>query len=112
MEHQYEPRARLAPATADADAVFWYQPEGMDWSLEGVVAASTVPAQAAADIDALVRRMRPSNGAGLDAELAERLRLADSALHMTLLRAAGNRRVLETVLRRPRTMLVAPRRCT
>jgi len=48
-----EHRSKLAAATADADLVFWFQPAGMDWSLESVVAASAVPAQLAGDIDEL-----------------------------------------------------------
>src|SRR5690606_37786710 len=31
---------QLAPATAAADEVIWYQPPGLDWPLEAVVAAS------------------------------------------------------------------------
>ena len=40
--------------TADADRVYWFQPAGMDWSLDDVVAASPVPALIASDIDQLV----------------------------------------------------------
>ena len=29
-----EHREQLAPATEDADLVYWFQPPGMDWSLE------------------------------------------------------------------------------
>ncbi len=47
-------RQRLAPATAAADQVIWYQPPGLDWSLDDVIAASPVPARLAHDIDALV----------------------------------------------------------
>ena len=81
-----EHRGRLAPATADADAVYWYQPEGMDWSLELVVAESPVPASLCRDIDTLVERVvddaRPgdivvvmSNGGfgGIHGKLLERL---------------------------------------
>ncbi len=49
-----EHRAQLAQATRDADRVFWFQPQGMDWSLDSVVADSAVPASLASDIDALV----------------------------------------------------------
>ncbi len=52
-----EHRGQLAEATAAADRVYWFQPRGMDWSLESVVAASAVPAELAADIDALVERV-------------------------------------------------------
>lgn len=51
-------RAALAPATKLADAVFWYQPRGLGWSLEDVVRSSAVPASVTDDtqelIDALV----------------------------------------------------------
>ncbi len=50
-------REHLAPSTADADAVFWYQPAGLNWALDDVVAASRVPAQVVNDIDALVRTL-------------------------------------------------------
>lgn len=49
-----EHRAALAPAADGADEVFWYQPSGLDWSLEEVVAASAVPASLHSDIDELV----------------------------------------------------------
>jgi UDP-N-acetylmuramate: L-alanyl-gamma-D-glutamyl-meso-diaminopimelate ligase len=52
-----EHRARLAHATCDADAVFWYQPEGMDWSLDEVVAESPVPATLCRDVDAMVEQV-------------------------------------------------------
>ncbi|WP_431023475.1 UDP-N-acetylmuramate:L-alanyl-gamma-D-glutamyl-meso-diaminopimelate ligase [Halomonas sp. H5] len=47
-------RARLGDSVAEADAVWWYQPAGLDWSLEEVVAASPVPARVEAEIEALV----------------------------------------------------------
>ncbi len=47
-------RERLAASVAAADLAFWYQPPGLDWSLEAVVEASPVPARLAQDIDALV----------------------------------------------------------
>ncbi|MFK7975652.1 MAG: UDP-N-acetylmuramate:L-alanyl-gamma-D-glutamyl-meso-diaminopimelate ligase [Halioglobus sp.] len=39
-----EHREQLAAATQDADAVYWFQPAGLDWSLEAVLAESPVPA--------------------------------------------------------------------
>lgn len=48
---------RLAGATAAADRVIWYQPAGLDWSLDGVVAASTAPARVMASIDAVVAEL-------------------------------------------------------
>jgi UDP-N-acetylmuramate: L-alanyl-gamma-D-glutamyl-meso-diaminopimelate ligase len=47
-------RQQLAAASADADHVYWFQPEGMDWSLESVVENSAAPASLSGDIDALV----------------------------------------------------------
>ncbi len=49
-----EHREQLASATAAADCVYWFQPPGMDWSLESVVGASLVPASVVADVDELV----------------------------------------------------------
>jgi UDP-N-acetylmuramate: L-alanyl-gamma-D-glutamyl-meso-diaminopimelate ligase len=51
-----EHRAQLAAATGDADLVYWFQPPGMDWSLESVIADSAVPAVLAGDIDELARQ--------------------------------------------------------
>ena len=45
---------RLAASVASADQVYWYQPPGLDWSLEGVLEASPIPARLEEDIDALV----------------------------------------------------------
>ena len=50
-------REKLAASTADADRVFWFQPAGMDWSLDSVIAASTVPATLCDDVDDLVREV-------------------------------------------------------
>ncbi|MGR2737614.1 UDP-N-acetylmuramate:L-alanyl-gamma-D-glutamyl-meso-diaminopimelate ligase [Billgrantia sp. Q4P2] len=47
-------RERLAASVAAADRVFWYQPSGLDWSLQPVVEASPVPARLEEDIDTLV----------------------------------------------------------
>jgi UDP-N-acetylmuramate: L-alanyl-gamma-D-glutamyl-meso-diaminopimelate ligase len=49
-----EHREQLAAATAAADCVYWFQPPGMDWSLESVVGASLVPASVVDDVDELV----------------------------------------------------------
>ncbi|MFP5382690.1 MAG: UDP-N-acetylmuramate:L-alanyl-gamma-D-glutamyl-meso-diaminopimelate ligase [Gammaproteobacteria bacterium] len=57
-------REHLAPSTRDADAVFWYQPPGLDWALDDVIAASTSPAQVANDIDALARTLAAGARAG------------------------------------------------
>lgn len=50
-------KAQLAEATAAADQVYWYQPEGLDWSLDEVVAQSPVPARLETDINRLVSRL-------------------------------------------------------
>ena len=47
-------RAALAPSTAKADQVFWFQPPGLDWSLDDVVTKSTVPAQINHSIEELI----------------------------------------------------------
>lgn len=82
-------RERLAASTAAADLAFWYQPPGLDWSLDPVLAASPVPARLEQDIDtlvaALVAEARPldrivvmSNGAfgGIHAKLLAALEVA------------------------------------
>ncbi len=47
-------REQLAASTADADAVFWFQPPNLDWALDDVIAASAVPAQVVSDLEDLV----------------------------------------------------------
>lgn len=47
-------RSELARSVDSADAVWWYQPDGLDWSLDDVIAESKPPAALAAEIDALV----------------------------------------------------------
>jgi len=49
--------AALPASVADASQVFWYQPAGLDWSLDGVVSDSPVPAQVANDLDAIVEQV-------------------------------------------------------
>ena len=50
-----EHRAALADACRDADRVYWYQPPGMTWSLDAVLADSRVPASLSDDIAGLAR---------------------------------------------------------
>ncbi len=50
-------RRALSQATAPADAVYWYQPPTMNWSLDDVVNNSSCPAAVVEDIDALVARV-------------------------------------------------------
>jgi len=45
---------RLAPATNAADRVLWYQPAGLDWSLDDVIANSARPALLYDDIERIV----------------------------------------------------------
>jgi UDP-N-acetylmuramate: L-alanyl-gamma-D-glutamyl-meso-diaminopimelate ligase len=45
---------RLAPAVAAADRVIWYQPPGLDWSLDEVIAGSPRPAALYSDIERIV----------------------------------------------------------
>jgi UDP-N-acetylmuramate: L-alanyl-gamma-D-glutamyl-meso-diaminopimelate ligase len=52
-----EHRQQLAAATAAADRVFWFQPPGMDWSLDSVVAHSPSPAELVVDIDVLAQKV-------------------------------------------------------
>ena len=82
-----EHKAKLAPACADADQVFWYQPPGMDWDIQQVVTDSPVSAHLFDDvtgiIDALCAEAKAgdqivimSNGgfAGIHQQLIEALR--------------------------------------
>jgi UDP-N-acetylmuramate: L-alanyl-gamma-D-glutamyl-meso-diaminopimelate ligase len=48
-------RAALNTSTALADRVIWYQPEGLDWDLQDVVAQSTVPAQLCSSTEDMVQ---------------------------------------------------------
>ena len=47
-------RDALAPSTAAADQVIWYQPEGLDWQLDDVLAQSPVPARVYKTIDDII----------------------------------------------------------
>jgi len=49
-----EHRGQLMAATAAADRIYWFQPAGIDWSLESLVAESPVPATVVSDVDELV----------------------------------------------------------
>lgn len=50
-----EHRQQLAASTAAADLVYWFQPPGMNWSLDSVVQHSSSRAQLADNIDELVQ---------------------------------------------------------
>ena len=49
-----EHRDQLAAATADADVVHWFQPEGLDWSLDSIIERSPVAAQLHTNVQELV----------------------------------------------------------
>ena len=59
-----EHREKLAAATAAADRVFWFQPAGMEWSLDSVVESSDVPASLLQDVDELVRQVASASRPG------------------------------------------------
>ena len=47
-------RDKLADSVLAADEVIWYQPEGINWSLDDVVQASRVPAKTLSSVDAVI----------------------------------------------------------
>lgn len=47
----------LAASAAQADHVIWYQPEGLDWDLQPVVAAATNAAQISQSISQIIQRI-------------------------------------------------------
>lgn len=47
-------RDHLAASTVDADRVFWYQPQGLDWDLNAVIEASPVPARLCDDTATMI----------------------------------------------------------
>ena len=55
-------REALAASARDADQVIWYQPPGLEWSLDAVVAESPVPARVETDLDALVASVAAQPG--------------------------------------------------
>jgi len=59
-----EHRQQLAASTAAADRVYWFQPPGMNWSLEQVVEHSSAPAELCRDIDDLARRVAAESRPG------------------------------------------------
>lgn len=64
-------RDRLAAATRSADQVIWYQPPGLDWSLESVLENSPVPARLSTNLDTVI------------AELLAELRAGDQVVIMS-----------------------------
>ncbi len=57
-------KENLAPSVNDADLVLWYQPDGLNWDLGPVVAASPVPAQVLNSIDAIIEKVVKETSAG------------------------------------------------
>lgn len=55
---------RLGPATTAADCVFWYQPPGLNWSLQRIVEQSICAAEVVSDIDELVVKIVDWSRAG------------------------------------------------
>lgn len=51
-------KAQLAESARVADQVIWYQPAGLDWDLQPVVAAATNAAQVANDLDTIINRVK------------------------------------------------------
>ncbi len=56
--------SRLAAASRRADRVIWYQPEGLDWSLQPVIDASDGRAEVQHSIDAIVADLVATSAAG------------------------------------------------
>ncbi|MBQ0755139.1 MAG: UDP-N-acetylmuramate:L-alanyl-gamma-D-glutamyl-meso-diaminopimelate ligase [Gammaproteobacteria bacterium] len=59
-------RERLPASVVDADEVIWYQPEGMDWSLDDIVAASPTPSKTMASVDEIVASICAREDAALN----------------------------------------------
>ncbi|HET8707060.1 MAG TPA: UDP-N-acetylmuramate:L-alanyl-gamma-D-glutamyl-meso-diaminopimelate ligase, partial [Pseudomonadales bacterium] len=47
-------RDALAPSADVADEVIWYQPPGLNWNLDDVVAQSRIPARVISSIDEII----------------------------------------------------------
>ena len=47
----------LARSVAAADEVFWFQPPGLDWSLQPVADACAMPAHVVSEVDALLSQI-------------------------------------------------------
>lgn len=50
----------LADSVTNANSVYWFQPQGMDWSLESIVEQSSVPAAVYSDTDKLISDLKAS----------------------------------------------------
>lgn len=47
-------KSQLAKSAEDASEVIWYQPEGIDWALDDVIASSPVPAKVMRSIESII----------------------------------------------------------
>ena len=59
-------KAALAGSTVSADEVIWYQPPGLDWSLDSVLADSPVPSSVSESLDDIIARVVAHKGESLD----------------------------------------------
>ena len=59
-------KAALAGSTVSADEVIWYQPPGLDWSLDSVLDESTVPSSVSESLDDIIARVVAHKGESLD----------------------------------------------
>ncbi len=57
-------RNSLAASTDNADEVIWYQPPGLNWNLDDVVAQSKIPAQVISNIDEIISYLVKSSQSG------------------------------------------------
>lgn len=48
----------LADSVKNADSVYWYQPKGMDWSLDNIAENSDVPSSVYSDTDMLISDLK------------------------------------------------------
>lgn len=55
-------RQQLADAVAAASEVIWYQPPGLDWSLDDIIRQSSIPACTLRSIDAILGRLSKEKG--------------------------------------------------
>ena len=58
-------KSALAASTGCADEVIWYQPPGLDWSLESVLAEAPVPSSVSDSLDDIIARVATHKGKSL-----------------------------------------------
>ncbi|KZZ27469.1 UDP-N-acetylmuramate:L-alanyl-gamma-D-glutamyl-meso-diaminopimelate ligase, partial [Alcanivorax sp. HI0083] len=59
-------KAALAGSTVCADEVIWYQPPGLDWSLDSVLSEAPVPASVSESLDEIVAKVVSHKGEPLN----------------------------------------------